>query len=120
MFICRNRQFETYENIQAKIMAPLQAIPIFGQMGDTSVQVSHLWSTIGCHIWPTASGLTSIIVHGLTWIVASFWPLAFIESDSNNGPSLGHSSLSQREHTPVQVSYLCSPCGCNIWPRPQV
>ena len=28
-------------------MAPLQAIPVFGQMEDTSVQVSHLWSPGG-------------------------------------------------------------------------
>ena len=28
-------------------MAPTQAIPILGQMKDTSVQVSHLWSSGG-------------------------------------------------------------------------
>ena len=33
-------------------MALPQAIPIFGQIEDTSVQVSHLCSPGGCHIWP--------------------------------------------------------------------
>ena len=40
-----------------------------------------------------------------------------LESDSNNGLSPGHSNLGQMEDTPVQVSHLWSPGGCNIWPR---
>ena len=70
-----------------------------------------------CHIWPRAPGLTSIIVHGITWIVAAFWPLAFIRVCLKYWPSPGYFSLIQREDTPVQVSYLWSPNGCNIWPR---
>ena len=42
-------------------MAPPQAIPIFGQMEDTSVQVSHLWSP---GIWPRAPGLISLMTQG--------------------------------------------------------
>ena len=49
-----------------------------GQMKDTPVQVSHLWSPGGCNIWPSAPGLTSIMAQGITWIVAAFWPPAFI------------------------------------------
>ena len=43
---------------------PPQAIPIFVQMEDTSVQVSHLWSPGGSHIWPRAPSLTSIMAQG--------------------------------------------------------
>ena len=35
-----------------------------GQMKDTPVPVSHLWSLGGCYIWPCAPGLTSIIAQG--------------------------------------------------------
>ena len=49
-----------------------------GQMKDTPVQVSHFWSPGGCNVWPSAPGLTSIMAQGITWIVASFWPPAFV------------------------------------------
>ena len=55
------------------MMAPPQAIPILGQMEDTPVQVSHLWSG-GCHICTRAAGLTSIMAWEVTRIVAPFWP----------------------------------------------
>ena len=38
-------------------MAPPQPIPILDQMEKTSVQVSHIWSPGGCHIWLRAPGL---------------------------------------------------------------
>ena len=53
----------------------------------------------------------------ITRIVAAFLSPAFFESDSNNGPSPGHSNLGQMEDTPVQVSHLWSPGGSNICPR---
>ena len=56
------------------IMAPPQAIPVLVQMEDTPVQVSYLWIPDGCHICPRAAGLTSIMAHDVTRIVASFWP----------------------------------------------
>ena len=43
-----------------------------GQMKDTSVQAPHLWSSGGCHIWLKASGLTLIMVQGITRTVAAF------------------------------------------------
>ena len=49
-----------------------------GQMEDTPVQVSHLWSPGECNIWPKAPGLTSIMAQEITRIVAAFWPLTFI------------------------------------------
>ena len=55
-------------------MAPPQAIPILGQMEDTPVQVSYLWTPGGCHICPRAAGLTSIMAQEVTRIVAPFWP----------------------------------------------
>ena len=79
-----------------------QAIPILGQMEDTPVQVSHLWSG-GCHIWTRAAGLTSVMAWEVTRIVAPFWPSwRLFESDSNNGPSSSHSSLVSDE------IYICS------------
>ena len=38
-------------------------------------------------------GLTSIMAHEITRIAAAHWPRRVFESDSNNGPSQGHSSL---------------------------
>ena len=46
-------------------MAPPQAIPILGQMKDTSVQAPHLWSSGGCNIWLIAPGLTLLMVQGI-------------------------------------------------------
>ena len=55
-------------------MAPPQAIPIFGQMEDTPVQVSYLWIPGWCHICPRTAGLTSIMAQEVTRIVGPFWP----------------------------------------------
>ena len=40
-------------------------------------------------------------------------------SDSNNGPSPGLCNLGQMKDTPVQVSHLWSPGGCNTGQVPQ-
>ena len=49
-------------------------------------------------------GLTSIMVQEITRLVAAFIaPRCLSESDSNNDPSPGHSSLGQMECTSVQV-----------------
>ena len=61
-------------------MTHLQVIPILGQMKDTSVHVSHLWSPGGCHIRP---GLTSIMA----------------QDDSNFGSILAPSIYS----SPIQI-----------------
>ena len=37
-----------------------------GQMKDTPVQVSHLWSPGKCNIWPSAPGLTSTMAQRIT------------------------------------------------------
>ena len=92
---------------------PSQVIPILGQMEDTPVQVSHL-SSGGCHILGSTPGLTSIMAWVVTRIVAAFWCSSV---DSNNGPSPGHSNLLSNRVTSVQVSYLCFPGMCHIWPR---
>ena len=44
-------------------------------------------------------------------------PPRLFDSDSNDGPSPGHSNLGQLEDTPAQISYLWFPGGFNIWPR---
>ena len=91
-----------------------------GADGSTSVQVSLSWSHGGRNIWPRAPGLISIMVQGITWIVAAFLPpppSCLFESDSNNGPTRCQSNLGQMEDTSVQVSHHWSPVGCNIWPR---
>ena len=74
-------------------MAPPQAITILFQMEYTSVQVFYLWFPDGCHIWPKAAGLTSVMSQEVTRIVAHFGPRRLFESDSNDGPSPGHSNL---------------------------
>ena len=69
----------------------------------TSVQVSYSWFPGRCHICPRAAGLTSIIALEVTRIVVPFFtPERLFESDSNNGPSLGHSNLVSDE------VYICS------------
>ena len=74
-------------------MAPPQAIPILGQMEDTSLQVSHLWSG-GCHIWTRAAGLTSIMAEEVTGIVTPFWPPGVYFSPTRiMAPPPGHSNL---------------------------
>ena len=74
-------------------MAPLQGIPILGQMEDTSVQVSHLWSPGGCHIWPRAPCLTSIMVQGITRTVAAFLPSPSVYSIQTRIMALSHTNL---------------------------
>ena len=74
-------------------MVPPQAILIFCEMEYISVQVSYLWFPGGCYICPRAADLTSIMVWEVTRIVALFWPQRLFQSDSNNGPSLGHSNF---------------------------
>ena len=94
-------------------MAPPQAIPILDQMEDTSIQVSHLWSPGGC---VSSQGPRPDFSNGpgnnsnCGWILG---PRRLFESDSNNGPSSGHSNLGQMEDTSVQVSHLWCPGGCN-------
>ena len=83
-------------------MAPSQAIPILGQMEETSARVFHLWSHGGCHIWPRAPGLISIMAQGIT---RGPQPQRLFESNSNNGPSMGQSNLGQMEDTSVKLSH---------------
>ena len=59
-------------------MAHPQVTPILSQMEDTSVQVSHLESLGGCHIWRRAPGLTSMMVQGKLELWPHFGSLAFI------------------------------------------
>ena len=66
-------------------MAPPQVIPILGQMEDTSIQVSHLWSPGGCvssqrprldfNNGPGNNSSSGCILY----------PRRLFESDSNNG-----------------------------------
>ena len=97
-------------------MAHPQTIPIFGQMEDTSVQVSHLWSPSGWHIWPRAPGLTSVMTWNDLNCSRILGPWRLFESDLNNSPSQAIPILGQMEDTPIQVSYLWSSGGCNTWP----
>ena len=46
--------------------SPSPGLCNLGQMKDTPVQVSHLWSPGGCNIWPSAPGLTSIMAQRIT------------------------------------------------------
>ena len=91
-----------------------------------------------CHIWD--AGLTSIMASEVTRIVVPFWLLfvylsltrimapplvsgpilasiCLFESDSNNGPSLGHLNLLSDGATSVHVSYLWLPGRGHIWSR---
>ena len=78
-------------------MAPPQASQILGQMEDTSIQASHLWSPGGCNIW---QGPWNNLNSG------RIFPRRLFQSDSNDGPSSRHSNLGQMKDTPVQVSHL--------------
>ena len=69
------RLFETNVNNN-----PPQAIPTLCQMENTSVQVSYLWFSGGCHICPRVACLMSIMAQEVTQIVAPFWPRAFIRA----------------------------------------
>ena len=95
-------------------MAPLQAILILGQMENTSVQVSYLCSTGGCHIWPRAPALTSIM--GRT--VAAFLPSSeFIRVKLEQWPLLRpFQSWSDGTYF-CSGAHLWSPGECNIWLR---
>ena len=44
--------------------SPSPGLCNLGQMKDTPVRVSHLWSPGECNIWPSAPGLTSIMARG--------------------------------------------------------
>ena len=72
---------------------PSQAIPILAQMEDTPAQVSQLWSggvpylNKGCRP-DFNNGLGGDSNSGLILV-----PWHLFESESNNGPSLGHSNL---------------------------
>ena len=99
-------------------MAPPQAIPIFGQMEDTPVQVSYLWIPGGCHICARAAGLTSIMAKEVTRIVALYWPPSiYLSSTRIMAPPQAIPILCQIEYTSVNVSYLWFPGGCHICPR---
>ena len=52
--------------------------PTLCQMENTSVQISYLSFSGGCHICPRAACLMSIMAQEMTQIVAPFWPPAFI------------------------------------------
>ena len=82
-------------------MAPPQAIPILGQMKDTSVQAPYLWSSGGCHIWHF---LTLIMVQGITNCGCIFSPQHLFEFDLNNDPSPGNSSLGSDGSTSVHLN----------------
>ena len=52
--------------------------PTMCQMENTSVQVSYLLFSGGCHICPRAACLTSIMSQEVTRIVATYRPISFI------------------------------------------
>ena len=89
-------------------MAPPQAIPILGQMKDTSVQATHLWSSGGCHLakrprpdFNNGSGDNS----NCGCILG---PRHLFEFGLNNDPSPGNSSLGSDGSTSVHLN-LWSP-----------
>ena len=91
-----------------------------GSDGSTSVHLN-LWSPkiLIIHLMSAISG-PRLDFNNCPWDnlnnrrILTHWRL-FV-SDSNNGPSPGLCNLGQMKDTPVQVSYLWSPGGCNIWP----
>ena len=59
--------------------------------GVTSVHVSYLWFPGGCHTWPTAAGLTSIMASEVTRIVApSLAPGVYLSLTRIMAPPPGH------------------------------
>ena len=92
-----------------RIMTPPQAIPILCQIRVYICScLIYLWFPGGCHICPRSAGLTSIMVLGGDSNSGPVLvPRRLFESESNNGPSPGHSNLVSNEvHISVQVSYL--------------
>ena len=86
-------------------MAPPQAIPILGQMEDTSLQVSHLWSPGGCRILPRPRPDFNKCPENSSNCGCILGLRHLFEYDSNNGPSPCHSNLGSDGSTSVQVSH---------------
>ena len=63
-----NRHILTHQRlfVSGSDNSPSSGLCNLGQMKDTPVQVSHLWSPGGCNIWPSAPGLTSIMAQRIT------------------------------------------------------
>ena len=89
-----------------RIMVLPQAIPILGQVEDTSFQVSYLRFPGGCHIWPRAAGLTSIMAKEVIPILAPFWTLGVYFSPTRIRPLPAIPILLQMGHTSFQISCL--------------
>ena len=69
--------------------------------------------------WPRATGLTSVMAQEVTQIMAAFWPPGVYSNLTQiMAPSPGHSNFVSNGGTAVQVSYLCFPGCCHMWPRP--
>ena len=100
----------------ARIMVPSPGHSNFVSNEGTAVQVSYLCFSGCCHIWPRATGLASIMAQEVTQIMTAFWPPGFIRVRLNNGPLPRPFQFCVKWRHSFQVSYLCFPGCCHIWP----
>ena len=101
-------------------MIPPQAIPVLGQLEVLLFACMNLWSPkiLIIYLMSAISG-SRLHFNNCPWDNLNndriLTHRRLFECNSNNGPSPGLCNLGQMKATPVQVSHLWSPGGCNIW-----